>query len=188
MDNTFEMAKMNMRINGKNFEDLDADEQGKAQFHVFKIYLGSQYIVIIAGSEPFDEGFDRHIWALSDQSLNLDGEIAKYRREEPDRLLKVMQEILDKQRVVDEKEAELLVPDDNVEDEQDEGTYSTRYRHILFSQMSFFYLDNTELYENAETVMRKVYAMTEELQQVRVITRIYIFNVYERFTEYCFPT
>ena len=28
MGNTFEMAKMNIRINGKNFEDMDADEQG----------------------------------------------------------------------------------------------------------------------------------------------------------------
>ena len=28
MENTFEMAKMNIRINGKNFEDMDADEQG----------------------------------------------------------------------------------------------------------------------------------------------------------------
>ncbi|KAK7681977.1 hypothetical protein QCA50_014940 [Cerrena zonata] len=125
MENTFEMAKMNIRINGKNFEDMDADEQ--------------------AGSEPFDEGFDRHIWALSDQSLNLDGEIAKFRREEPDRLSRVMQEILQKQKAIDEKEAELLVPDDNVEEEEEE--------------------DKTTLYENAETVMRKVYAMTEELQQ-----------------------
>ena len=74
-----------------------------------------------AGSEPFDEGFDRHIWALSDQSLNLDGEIAKFRREEPNRLMKVMQEILDKQRAVDEKEAELLAPDDIVAEEPEEG-------------------------------------------------------------------
>lgn len=29
MENTFEMAKMNIRINGKNFEDMDADEQGE---------------------------------------------------------------------------------------------------------------------------------------------------------------
>lgn len=78
--------------------------------------------MLLAGSEPFDEGFDRHIWALSDQSLNLDGEIAQYRREEPDRLLKVMQEVLDKQKAVDEKEAELLVPDDHIDEEMEEGT------------------------------------------------------------------
>ena len=58
---------------------------------------------------------------MSDQSLNLDGEIAKFRREEPDRLMKVMQEILDKQRAVDEKEAELLAPDDIVAEEPEEG-------------------------------------------------------------------
>ena len=27
MGNTFEMAKMNIRVNGKNFEDMDANEQ-----------------------------------------------------------------------------------------------------------------------------------------------------------------
>ncbi|CAL1702421.1 unnamed protein product [Somion occarium] len=125
IESTFEMAKPNIRINGKNFEEMDEDEQ--------------------AGSEPFDEGFDRHIWSLSDQSLNLDGEIAKYRREEPDRLLKVMQEILEKQRAIDEKEAELLAPDNDVENDIEE--------------------DNEQVYESAETVMRKVYAITEELQQ-----------------------
>ena len=27
MGNTFEMAKMNIRVDGKNFEDMDANEQ-----------------------------------------------------------------------------------------------------------------------------------------------------------------
>lgn len=79
-----------------------------------------------------------------------------------------MQEILQKQKAIDEKEAELLVPDDNVEEEeQEEGTCSTRFI-LLTSPLTVFILsDKTTLYENAETVMRKVYAMTEELQQVR---------------------
>lgn len=58
-----------------------------------------------SGIEPFDESFDRHIWSLADQSLTLDGEVAKKRREEPERIHSLMKSVLDKQKFLDEKEA-----------------------------------------------------------------------------------
>ena len=51
--------------------------------------------------------------------------------------MKVMQEILDKQRAVDEKEAELLAPDDIVAEEPEEGTcflgdtYNLCFNYVL---------------------------------------------------------
>lgn len=54
--------------------------------------------------EPFDEGFDRHIHALSGQNLTLDGEVADKRREEPERQLKLLESVLERQRAFDEKE------------------------------------------------------------------------------------
>lgn len=56
--------------------------------------------------EPFDEGLDRHIWSLSDQSLQWDGEIAKKRREKPQEVHRLMKELLETQHAVDEQEAE----------------------------------------------------------------------------------
>lgn len=58
------------------------------------------------GIEPFDEGLDRHIWSLSDQRLQWDGEIAQKRREKPDEVQRLMQELLDNQRAIDDMEAE----------------------------------------------------------------------------------
>ncbi|OSX64701.1 hypothetical protein POSPLADRAFT_1120932, partial [Postia placenta MAD-698-R-SB12] len=59
VDRTFDMTRPNLRVNGRNFEELDTEEQGV---------------------EPFDEGFDRHIWSLAEQSLKWDREIAEKRR------------------------------------------------------------------------------------------------------------
>lgn len=60
----------------------------------------------IAGTDPFDEGLDRHIWSLSDQSLQWNGEIAKKRREQPTEVHRLMKELIETQKEVDEQEAE----------------------------------------------------------------------------------
>ncbi|KAL4244562.1 hypothetical protein ABKN59_009996 [Abortiporus biennis] len=129
IDKTFEMCKPNLRVNGKNFEDLNEDEEGV---------------------EPFDESFDRHIWALSDQKLSLEGEVAKKRREEPANIANLMQGLLEKQRVVDDKEAEVerkrTEDEDVVGDDQGDSV-------------------SDSVYENAESVLRKTFTITEELQQ-----------------------
>lgn len=56
--------------------------------------------------EPFDEGLDRHIWSLSDQSLQWDGEIARKRREKPVEVERLMRELVEAQKAVDEEEEE----------------------------------------------------------------------------------
>ncbi|THG98481.1 hypothetical protein EW026_g3712 [Hermanssonia centrifuga] len=125
IDRTFEMSTANLRINGRNFEDLNAEEQG--------------------GIEPFDEGLDRHIWSLSDQSLQWDGEIAKKRREKPREVHRLMKELLETQQVVDEAETE-------------------EYAHVVEGDDEIE-ADMTEAYNEAENVSRKTYAVAEELQQ-----------------------
>lgn len=57
------------------------------------------------GIEPFDEGLDQQIWELSGKSLGLDGEVAERRRKEPEIQLKLMSDVLERQRQFDEKEA-----------------------------------------------------------------------------------
>ena len=61
---------------------------------------------VTGGIESFDEGLDRHIWSLSDQSLQWDGEIAKKRREKPREIHRLMTELLETQHAVDEQEAQ----------------------------------------------------------------------------------
>ena len=57
------------------------------------------------GIEPFDEGLDQQIWELSGKSLSLDGEVAEKRRKEPEIQLKLMSDVLERQRQFDEKES-----------------------------------------------------------------------------------
>ncbi|KAH7890971.1 hypothetical protein F5I97DRAFT_2071453 [Phlebopus sp. FC_14] len=61
MDSLLEIARPNLRINGRTTEDPYEDED----------------------VEPFDEALDRHIWSLSDQRLKWDKEIAGRRRIRP---------------------------------------------------------------------------------------------------------
>ena len=60
----------------------------------------------VGGIEPFDEGLDRHIWSLSDQRLQWDGEIARKRRDKPRDVHRLMKELLETQQAVDEMEKE----------------------------------------------------------------------------------
>ncbi|KAM5535559.1 hypothetical protein V8D89_010726 [Ganoderma adspersum] len=94
IDRTFEMARPNVRVNGQNLEDLNEDE---------------------VDTEPFDEGFDRHIWSLSDQSLRWDLQIARDRRTKPEEIEKQIRELLATQKDLDAEEAAALedVPDED---------------------------------------------------------------------------
>ena len=100
------------------------------------------------GIEPFDEGLDRHIWSLSDQRLQWDGEIARKRREKPDEVQRLMQELLETQRAVDEMEAEeyATVVDDDRPEEPD------------CELCSLFVEDDTD----KETVPEQTYAAAED--------------------------
>lgn len=105
------MCKPNLRVNGRNFEEFNAEEQGSslpALVYCLPMHSTdrSTNYVCIGGIEPFDEGLDRHIWSLSDQRLQWDGEIARKRREKPRDVLRLMKELLETQQAVDEMERE----------------------------------------------------------------------------------
>ena len=61
--------------------------------------------LILSRIAGFDEGLDRHIWALSDQSLQWDDALARKRREKPGEVRRLVGELLNTQRATDEAEA-----------------------------------------------------------------------------------
>ncbi|TFY64451.1 hypothetical protein EVJ58_g2607 [Rhodofomes roseus] len=125
IDRTFDMTRPNIRINGRNFEELDIAEEEE---------------------EPFDEGFDRHIWALAHQSLQWDSEIAARRRKHPKEIEAQMEELFQRQRELDQEAA--------AEDSRDgEREYPTA-RDL-----------SPATYENIHQVAMQVNAIAEELKQ-----------------------
>ncbi|KAA1476601.1 hypothetical protein DENSPDRAFT_933157 [Dentipellis sp. KUC8613] len=85
VDLTFEKAKPNLRVNGRDLEDADED----------------------ADVEPFDEALDRHIWSLSDQRLKCDRELANKRRTRPEEIVTLLNGLFELQR----EEESMLEPD-----------------------------------------------------------------------------
>ncbi|KAF7790121.1 hypothetical protein EIP86_001073 [Pleurotus ostreatoroseus] len=126
IDRTFDKATMNLRINGRNFQDLNPEEQ--------------------TGTDPFDEGLDRHIWSLSDQCLQWNGEIAKKRREKPSEARRLMKELIETQHEVDEQEA-------------------AEYDAIAMDVGELPPDLPDQTYENIEAVARETFAIAEELKQ-----------------------
>ena len=105
------MARSNIRVNGQNLEDLNEDEGGCpscAFIPPFLSVLTSRSRLVPPDTEPFDEGFDRHIWSLADQSLRWDLQIARERRTKPEEVEKQMRELLASQRELDAEEAAAL--------------------------------------------------------------------------------
>ncbi|KAH9830944.1 uncharacterized protein C8Q71DRAFT_315519 [Rhodofomes roseus] len=125
IDRTFDMTRPNIRINGRNFEELDIAEEEE---------------------EPFDEGFDRHIWALAHQSLQWDSEIAARRRKHPKEIEAQMEELFQRQRELDQEAA--------AEDSRDGGREYPTARDLL-----------PATYENIHQVAMQVNAIAEELKQ-----------------------
>ncbi|TBU47001.1 hypothetical protein BD309DRAFT_952900 [Dichomitus squalens] len=125
IDKTFEMARRNVRVNGQNLEDLNEDE---------------------VDTEPFDEGFDRHIWSLSDQSLRWDLQIARERRTRPEEIEKQMRDLLAAQKELDAEEAAAL------EDVQDEET-------MVQDDIP------PDAYARIDEVASQTFALVEELKQ-----------------------
>ncbi|KAH9923999.1 uncharacterized protein BXZ73DRAFT_91389 [Epithele typhae] len=124
IDRTFEMARPNVRVNGQNLEDLQEDE----------------------GESAFDEGFDRHIWSLADQSLRWDLQIARERRTKPEEIEKQMRELLASQKELDGEEAAALEDVANVD----------------VSIPDDF---SAESYERIDEVAAQMFALAEELKQ-----------------------
>ncbi|KAH9951410.1 hypothetical protein B0H21DRAFT_718909 [Amylocystis lapponica] len=124
VDRTFEMTRPNLRVNGRNFDELDADGQEE---------------------EPFDEGFDRHIWALSEQSLRWDNENAEKRREKPAEVENLLKDLLDRRVTLEAEQSALSDDDEPLEAIDDDIPLAA--------------------YENIEQVSLQVCAIAEELKQ-----------------------
>jgi len=73
IEDTFQIVRPNIRVNGRNFDDFEFNDHE---------------------SEGFDEGLDRRIWSLSEQCLQWDVDIARKRRERPLEVERLMHEIL----------------------------------------------------------------------------------------------
>ncbi|KAI0338175.1 hypothetical protein BDW22DRAFT_1363309 [Trametopsis cervina] len=130
IERTFDMAKKNLRVNGRNFEEMDEDEQG--------------------GMEPFDEALDRHIWSLSDQSLQWDGEISRKRREKPMEVERLVRELVESRREVDDEEQEEFTKD------------TERLREGIDETQGG---DGVDVGEEVLDVSRRTFAIVDELQQ-----------------------
>lgn len=70
---TFEIARANVRVNGRNLDEVPEAEED---------------------SETFDEGLDRRIWSLSEQCMQWDVDISKKRRERPLEVERLMSDLL----------------------------------------------------------------------------------------------
>lgn len=119
------------------------------------------------GIEPFDEGLDRHIWSLSDQRLQWNGEIARKRREKPREVHRLMKELLETQQAVDEMESEEYEAVELPESQQEpDRTYSW---YAVFDCVALTCVTvPEETYENINETMRKTFSIAEELQQVSI--------------------
>lgn len=78
LETLFDIARPNLRINGRSTEELSEVEEDD-------------------NIEPFDEALDRHIWSLSDQRLKWDKDIAGRRRTRPKEIEALMSDILAQQ-------------------------------------------------------------------------------------------
>ncbi|KAI0253908.1 hypothetical protein BJV78DRAFT_1190228 [Lactifluus subvellereus] len=117
IDTTFEKAKLNVRINGKKFEDLKDEDDGT--FVAAGDAGGSVSLIEIVGIsdrevEPFDEALDRETWSLYNQRLQWDLELATKRRKRPQEVAELLEDLFKVQ------EAALEELDGPVEEDDDE--------------------------------------------------------------------
>ncbi|KAH9048086.1 hypothetical protein EDB84DRAFT_1574975 [Lactarius hengduanensis] len=97
INTTFEKAEPNVRINGKNFEEVkDGDDDNEV--------------------EPFDEALDRETWSLYNERLQWDLELATKRRKRPQEVANLLENIFKAQETA---MGELDEPADEEEDHLD---------------------------------------------------------------------
>ncbi|KAJ7125140.1 hypothetical protein C8R44DRAFT_782415 [Mycena epipterygia] len=97
VEKTFEIAQHNIRINGRDFDELQPHEQD---------------------AEPFDEALDRQIWALASNRLQLQTIIATERRNKPLEYESAHKELLREHEALD---AELTATDSDIEEDADDS-------------------------------------------------------------------
>ncbi|KIM80935.1 hypothetical protein PILCRDRAFT_9343 [Piloderma croceum F 1598] len=142
IDSLFAIAKPNLRVNGRNFEDLNENDQE---------------------IEPFDEALDRHIWSLSDQRLKWDREIARTRTEKPREVETMLRDLFDRQReaqtqdmVVDNKDK---IKDEPLEERLAQVEQVFKKASALSEELNQSIPIQSERSHRVKTVMKEVKAL-----------------------------
>jgi len=108
IETTFEKAKLNVRINGKKFEDLkDEDDGTLSQRSGLALGFLLSLLILDREGEPFDEALDRETWSLYNQRLQWDLELATKRRNRPREVADLLENLF---KVQDAALAELDKP------------------------------------------------------------------------------
>lgn len=105
IETTLEKAKLNVRINGKKFEDLkDEDDGTLSQGSWLAPGFSPSQLNLDREVEPFDEALDRETWSLYNQRLQWDLELATKRRNRPREVADLLENLF---KVQDDALAEL---------------------------------------------------------------------------------
>lgn len=122
------MAKPNLRVNGRNFEDFDGNEEGNIDtLSLPHVSTKSAKAEI----EPFDEALDRHIWSLSDQRLKWDREIARTRTEKPQEVEAMLRDLFDRQYEATSEDVDVD------HDEKDRNVEYREFFHLLLCGLAY---------------------------------------------------
>jgi hypothetical protein len=107
----FAKSQPNLRVNGRNFESLDENEQGQMisspSFSYSALTIGHP----VSDMEPFDEALDRWIWSHADNPLQWHSKIAETRRTQPNDIEDSFRDLLNQQQEVDVEEMTSVCPD-----------------------------------------------------------------------------
>ncbi|KAK7060288.1 hypothetical protein VNI00_001053 [Paramarasmius palmivorus] len=104
------LAQPNLRINGRNFEDLSGDQ---------------------LDVEPFDEALDRRVWSIADRRQGCHKVIAEIRRSTPARIARTIEELHEYERKMEASLPDIeentdpgdITMDDAFNEDQTEGFY-----------------------------------------------------------------
>jgi len=144
IDTVFQSAKPNLRVNGRNFEDLDGTDEE----------IG-----------PFDEALDRHIWSLSDQRLKWDRLIARTRSEKPKEVETMLRDLFDRQHEVSMEEVVPAMDEDQIKDSLSEEQYQQIER--IFHEASALSEELNQLIPVQYERSKRILTVTKEVKALK---------------------
>ncbi|GJJ12491.1 hypothetical protein Clacol_006733 [Clathrus columnatus] len=104
-ENIFQLAKPNLRVNGRNLEDYAEGQEG------------NEMTASIPDTEPFDEILDRRIWSLNAERMVWDKELGDRRRRIPTEIEHLVESML----TGEEPSLEEAIPEIQMEEEDNLG-------------------------------------------------------------------
>ncbi|KAF9472210.1 hypothetical protein BDN70DRAFT_971890 [Pholiota conissans] len=143
---TFRLAQPNLRVNGHNFESLDAGGRDM---------------------ELFDETLDRRIWSLADTRLQWHKRIAETRRSIPTEIESTVSTLLSQHRELDNADFSVLV-DDSWDEQSIPGEndiHQRRIEEVLQSTSALAY-ELTQTLSRQQERGHKVQSTTAEVKSL----------------------